>query len=139
MLVSALLFISVAAGRPDEAVREITKGSALLRSCQAEIRLMELPSISQATQPDLIEGTFCVGFVNGYTGNLNGTNAPICTKGANMGEVVRAYVDFMIKNPTLLEEDRRVGFRQALQAKFPCPVVSHPRLNDSPAGEARSI
>ena len=67
MLVSALLFISVAAGKPDEAVREITKGSALLRSCQAEIRLMELPSISQATQPDLIDGTFCEGFDNAYT------------------------------------------------------------------------
>ncbi len=139
MLVSALLFISVAAGKPDEAVREITKGSALLRSCRAEIRLMELPSISLATQPDLIDGTFCVGFVNGYTGNLSGTDAPICTKGANMGEVVRAYVNFMARNPDLLEQDRRVGLRHALMAKFPCPVPSHPRLKDPLAAGPQSI
>ena len=134
-----MLFLSIAAARPDEAVREITKGSALLRSCQAEIRLMELPSIAQASQPDLVDGTFCVGFVNGYTGNLGGSSAPICTKGANMGEVVRAYVAYMGKHPDLLDKDRGSGFREALQAMYPCPTTSHPRLKDSLRTDSKSI
>lgn len=117
MLPFWLLILGTAAS-PD-AVHTITKGTALYHSCQAEVRLMDLASLSQAKQPDLVDGSFCVGFVNGFTGNL-GANTITCTHGASVATVVRAYVTFMASNPQLLEEDRRVGLRMALQNAFPC-------------------
>ena len=89
---------------------------------------MDLPSLSKASQPDLIHGSYCVGFLNGFTGNLDATNHTICTNGASMGSVVRAYVAFMDKNPSLLQEDRRIGLRLALQEAYACPAAQEPRL-----------
>ena len=135
MVVAALLLVSVVTGKPVDATREIVKGAALYKSCQAEVRLMELPDISQATQPDLIDGSFCVGFVNGFTGNLHGTRIGVCTNGSSMGEVVKAYVAFMEKNPRLMDEDRRIGLGMALESTYPCPASPLPKVkNPSNAG-----
>ena len=125
---SLLLFLLGATGRPGNPWREIFQGSSLYRDCQAEVRLMELPSLTKAAQPDLIDGSYCVGFVNGFTGNLGSATDAICINGASTGSVVRAYVAFMEKNPKLLQEDRRVGLRLALKQAYACPVSSWPRL-----------
>ncbi len=100
---------------------------------------MELPSLHAASQTDLVDGSFCVGFVHGYMGSLVSGNSGICTNGTPMGELVRGYVAFMEKNPKLLEEDRRVGLQMSLQAAFPCPVTQEGRGQESPGASARSI
>ena len=133
MLSPLLLLVLAATNGNSDAGRDLLKGSALLRTCQAEARLMDLPSLTRATRPDLIDGAYCVGFLNGFTGTLNSAKDSICTNGASMGAVVRSYIEFMEKNPKLLDEDRRVGVRMALQDAFPCPVSQPSRLA-SPSG-----
>ncbi len=98
---------------------------------------MDLPSLAGATQDDLIEGSYCVGFVNGFVGTLQGGKA-VCTNGAPVGEVIRAYVAYMEKNPKLLEQDRRVGLRLSLQEIYPCPITQEPRLENPGSVHART-
>ena len=122
MLAPLLLLASVTAQPPaPDAVAELSKGSALLRVCRAEVRLMDLPSVTEASQSDLLNGSYCVGYLNGFVANLT-TRTRICTNGAPMGTLVRAYVGFLESNPSLLGEDRRLGLSIALYDAFPCPV-----------------
>lgn len=138
MLVTALLFATVVTGRADDATREIVKGAALYKSCQAEMRLMEAKDLSQATQPDLIDGSFCVGFVNGFTGNLSGAKVGVCTDGSSMGAVVKAYVAYMEKNPRLMNEDRRIGLGLALRGAYPCPASEEPKVKGRSGSEPQN-
>ncbi len=128
MLVPLLLLAAAAAQpRATDAVTELSKGSALLRVCRAEVRLMDLPSITKASQSDLLNGSYCVGYLNGFVANLT-TKTEICTNSAPMGALVRAYVDFLEKHPDLLDEDRRLGLGMALRDSFPCPSKPAPGL-----------
>jgi hypothetical protein len=119
----APLFLLALTGplRPADTSPEISKGAALVRGCQAELRLMALPSFEGVTQGDLIQGAYCVGYLNGFTGGLDPAKAAICTHHDSMGSLVRAYVAYMEQNPHLLEEDKRVGLFLALQNAYPCP------------------
>ncbi len=132
MLAALLLLGSV--GPTDDASRELNKGAALYRTCRAEIRLMDLPSLAVATERDLIDGSYCVGYLNGFTGTLN---VPVCTQNAPMGTVVRAYVAYMDRYPQLLDRDRRLGVQRALQDTYPCPVKGmHPDATPNNAPHA---
>lgn len=84
-------------------------------------------SVAEAAEKDLVDGAFCVGFLSGYTGNSNGLQTGVCTDGAAVGIVVRAYIAYMERNPKLQEEDRREGLRLALQDAFACPASAEPR------------
>lgn len=129
MLATLLLLASLTAKSPaPDPVTELSKGSALYRVCRAEIRLMDLPTLTQASQSDLLNGSYCVGYMNGFVANLT-TQAEICTHSATMGALVRAYVEFLDKHPELLTEDRRLGVGRALQEAFPCPVRAPSGLN----------
>ncbi len=99
---------------------------------------MDLANLSAATQPDLIDGSFCVGFVNGFVANLHSDRTTICTNSAPVGTVIRAYVTFMDKNDKLLEEDRRVGLRLAMEEAYPCPVKDQPRGEDPSTAHTRT-
>ena len=52
---------------PANDVRDLLKGAALYRACQAEIRLMDLSSLAAGKESDLVDGAFCAGFVKGFT------------------------------------------------------------------------
>lgn len=122
MLAPLFLLASVAAQPPaPDPVAELSKGSALLRVCRAEVRLMDLPSLTEASPSDLLNGSYCVGYLNGFVANLS-TATKICTDSTPMGTLVRAYVGFLDKNPDLLGEDRRLGLSMALYDAFPCPA-----------------
>ena len=128
MLAPLLLLASAVAHAPAaDAVVELSKGSALYRVCRAEIRLMDLPSINQASQSDLLNGSYCVGYLNGFVANLT-TQTDICTNSAPLSALVRAYVGFLDKNPDFLGEDRRLGLGMALRDAFPCPVRQTPGM-----------
>ena len=111
--------------RTADMVAELSKGSGLYRVCQAEVRLMELPSLAQATQSDLLNGSYCIGYLNGYVSNLQPATA-VCTGGAATGALVKSYIIFMEKNPDLMEKDRRLGLSLSLRDAFPCPAATLP-------------
>ena len=120
MLVLPLL---VALARPHltgDTASDPAKGGALLRGCQAEVRLMALPSLDDALPLDLINGAYCIGYLNGYLAAMPPRSASICTNQDSMGALVQAYVSFMERNPGLQDEDKRVGLRLALQQTYPC-------------------
>ena len=104
---------------------DVSKGTALYRGCKAEVRLMDRPSLAQAPESDLLNGSYCVGYLNGYLSNLHSSDA-ICTHGEPIGSLVRIYVTFMEKNPHLLTEDRLLGLRSALREAFPCSINPTP-------------
>ena len=83
---------------------------------------MALSSLEQAPPIDLINGAYCIGYLNGFTAGLPVVPVSICTHDQDMGAIVRAYVSFMERNPPLLEEDKRVGLRLALEDAYPCPA-----------------
>lgn len=127
MLAPLLLLASTVAQPPADTAVELSKGSALYRVCRAEVRLMNLPSITKASQSDLLNGSYCVGYFNGFVANLT-AQTNICTNSAPMSALVRAYVGYLDKNPDLLGEDRRLGLGMALHDAFPCPAKQTPGL-----------
>lgn len=125
MLALALLLAASGPSRTADAVAELSRGSALYRVCQAEVRLMDLPSLTQAKQSDLLNGSYCVGYVNGYLANVHPATA-VCTNGEAIGPLIRIYVSFMEKNPDLMDQDRNLGLNRALQDAYPCPAEGAP-------------
>lgn len=119
MLPFLLMLLTSHHGAPGDLVPEAARGATLLRGCQAEVRLMQLDAIRQANSPDLVNGSYCIGYLNGFLAGLAPASS-ICTHEQPMAAVVHAYVDYMEHNPQLLDEDKRVGLRLALQSAFPC-------------------
>ena len=84
---------------------------------------MALNSLDDAPQIDLINGAYCIGYLNGFTASLPSTPPSICTHDESMGAMVRVYVSYMERNPALLEEDKRFGLRMALEDAYPCSAA----------------
>ena len=135
MIPAILLLASAGMYQSADTLSEISKGSALFRGCQAEIRLMKLPGLKKARESDLLNGAFCIGYLNGFTADLNRTNT-ICANHVAMGWLVVAYVAYMKKNPNLLVEDRAVGLDLALQDAYPC--AAHPAPNTDASDPSRA-
>ena len=125
MVALALLLAVVATPRSADDPGEMTKGAALYRVCQAEVRLMDMPTLTKATQSDLLNGSYCVGYLNGFVSNLQPATT-VCTNGIAIGELVRIYVAFMERNPVLMDKDRRLGLHHALHEALPCAVETFP-------------
>lgn len=119
-----LLLLTFHRGAPGDLLPQAARGATLLRGCQAEVRLMQLDELKQASSPDLVNGSYCVGYLNGFLAGLAPASS-VCTHEQPMAAVVQAYVDYMERNPQLLDEDKRVGLRLALQSAFPC-MTSRP-------------
>lgn len=81
---------------------------------------MALPTLEDAPPLDLINGAYCIGYLNGFVAALPAANPAICTKQAPMGDLVKSYVDYMQRNPPMQDEDKRLGLRLALEAAYPC-------------------
>ena len=124
MHLSVLLLAALATNIGDTAGPDTTKGASLVRGCQAEVRLMQFTSLEDAPQLDLINGAYCIGYLNGFLAGLPTTPGSICTHGDSMGAMTRAYVSYMEHNPQLLDQDKRVGLRLALEQAYPCPARS---------------
>jgi hypothetical protein len=118
--VLASVFLVLAAHSAADVPLDPARGSSLMRGCQAEMRLMALPTLEDAPPLDLINGAYCIGYLNGFVAALPSANASICTKGASMGELVRSYVEYMQRNALMQDEDKRLGLRLALEAAYPC-------------------
>jgi hypothetical protein len=119
MLAPLLLVLTAAlptvSGLPDPAM-----GGSLLRGCQAEMRLMALPTLEEAPPLDLINGAYCIGYLNGFLAALPSAKTVICPNQVPMGDLVRSYVEYMQRNPPMQDQDKRVGLRLALQSAYPC-------------------
>lgn len=118
-----LLLLLSAAALPPDVPSDATKGAALLHGCQAELRVMSAgPSLEKAEVADLINGAYCVGYLNGFLTGIKPGPSSICVADDNMGDLVRAYVRFMERTPQMADEDKKLGLRLALEEAFPCPV-----------------
>ena len=139
MLAPLLVLASVVAGRPPDTSASLSQGASLYHLCQAEVKLMGLPSLATATETDIIDGSYCMGYLNGFTGSLHPADAAICTHDESMGALVRVYVSFMDKNPELLTQDRTLGLRLALRDAYPCPSTLQPHSLSSHAASRRRL
>ncbi len=125
MLLPVLLLLLLPhSGVTPDAGKEPGKGASLLKACQAELRLMQPGALTSADAGDLVNGSYCIGYLNGFLANLTTDRNAACPNDEPMAELVRAYVSYMERNPRLLEEEKRMGLRLALQNAFPCPAVS---------------
>ena len=135
MLVLLSLLAFAGSPPPVDAVAELSRGSGLYRVCQAEMRLMNLPSLTGATESDLLNGSYCVGYLNGYVANLQPV-ASACPAGTPTSSLVRTYVDYMARNPDLMDKDRRLGLGLALRDSYPCPLDTLPGQNAVPGARS---
>lgn len=132
MFAFLLLAFLASPGPTADSGQDITRGAALLRGCQAELRLMQPGVLPAAAQGDLVNGAYCVGYLNGFISNLSAPHGTICLENQPMGSLVGAYVGFMEQNPRLLEEEKRVGLRLALESAFPCPTTANAVSGNQP-------
>jgi len=93
-------------------------GARLFHSCQASIRSMDSPKVSEG---DLRDEGFCLGYFRGF-GDYNAMNSgsSICLDNATTGTIIRVYVAFMEKNPKNLDEEMIFGAIYALKETYPC-------------------
>ena len=124
MLVPLLALGLAVPGKAPDTTQDITKGASLLRVCKAELRLMQPDGLQTADPGDLVNGAYCVGYVNGFISNLIPARGSICADKHPLAELVEAYVRFMEQSPRSLEQDKRIGLRLALEQAFPCPVLT---------------
>ena len=120
MLVPLLLLSATSLSPNSGSGHDPSKGASLFRGCQAEVRLMGLGSLEDAPPIDLINGAYCVGYLNGFTAGLPVNPVSICTHERDLGTMIRSYVSYMERNTPLLDEDKRVGLRLALEEAYPC-------------------
>ena len=126
MVVVALLpVLALLSTTGNDAAGELMRGSSLYRGCQAELRLMHLPSLAQAAESDLLNGTYCIGYVNGFVSQLRRDDA-VCPAGVPTGSLVEGYVSYMDSHPELLSQDRGIGLSMALRSGFSCSASPAP-------------
>ena len=116
MIVIALI---VAAQLPSQSANFL-KGSHLYGSCQAAVRMTDDPG-SQQARTELASSTYCFGYLAGYIDGLNVLTSKACLNGASLNTVARVYVNFMQRNPALLEEAKALGVVLVLKDAYPCP------------------
>ena len=116
-----LLLLTAATHLSADTAPDPAKGATLLHGCQAELRLLNLPSLDQAPPIDLIDGAYCIGYLNGFLAGLS--PASVCTRQQTMAALVTAYVHYMETHPELEDQDKRTGLRLALQNAYPCPAT----------------
>ena len=116
MLVIAMVLASQVPQQP----ANFLKGSHLYGSCQAAVRMTDNPN-SQQARTELASSTYCFGYLAGYIDALNVLTNKACLNGASLNTVARAYVNFMQRNPALLEEAKALGVVMALKDSFSCP------------------
>ena len=123
MPLSGLLLVLSAAALPPDMPANPAKGAALLHGCQAELRVMSAgPSLEKVEVTDLINGAYCVGYLNGFLTGIKPGGNSICVADDNMGDLVRAYVHYMERTPQMADKDKKLGLRLALEDAFPCPL-----------------
>ena len=83
---------------------------------------MNLRSLTDAPALDFINGAYCIGYLNGFAAGISPSTRNVCINGDTIGNVVRAYVGFMERHPPLLDEEKRLGLKLALEDAFPCPA-----------------
>lgn len=131
MLALALLFLATPPISPAGNAIDVSSGAALVKGCDAELRLMQPDALKNASAGDLAEGSYCIGYLHGFLANIHSAETPICTERESMAALLRNYLEFMGDNPSLLGKDKRLGLRLSLEHTYACPapsnaVVQHP-------------
>jgi hypothetical protein len=94
-------------------------GATLFASCKAAIRLQD--DFDRATGNDARLAAACSSYLMGMaeTGDIT---KMFCMGTVTPATLIRVYVAYMEKNPTLLDQPRRNGAALALADSYPCPA-----------------
>ena len=96
-------------------------GGKLYVQCLAEVRLLDAPPNKQE-QSDVVPAVACVAYIDGFTDGVNLFGQHVCIGKASLGTLARVYVEYMKKNPTMMERPKNLTLTLALEDAYPCPV-----------------
>ena len=94
-------------------------GGKLYVQCLAEVRLIDSPP-SRQEQIDFVPGVACLAYIDGFTDGVNLIKEQICIGGADLGTLARVYVEYLKKNPTLMDQPKNLALTLALENNYPC-------------------
>ena len=99
-------------------VSDSNRGSRLYKDCQGAIQDSE--GIAGA---DRIAGTFCLGYIDGFTdGLVMAGDKIVCVSGASLVTLARVYVAYMAQHPKLMDAAKEQGLTGALIENYECPL-----------------
>ena len=122
------LLIAVVCHAQTNSAEDIHRGSYLFHSCQAAIRIMDLPT-NAGTEEDLEDSRFCQGYLSGFVdlAQLIPSSSICVGEDATAGTLFRVYVAYMEKNPKLMDASMIHGVILALRDAYPCPAIPRPQ------------
>jgi hypothetical protein len=99
---------------------DVQDGSYLHKSCQAVVKMMNSSSSTEAGDA-IEESDFCLGYFKALLDmhNLQGHNG-LCVNNARTGTVILVYVEYMDRNPKLMDEPMVLGAISALHYGYAC-------------------
>jgi len=103
--------------------KSLDTGRDLYAACQS-VAEQQSPSNQAYTR-----GVECLSYVEGYSDGLADGVKPICVSEASVGEIVHAYVLYLQKHTSLMDEPKRVGLYEALEQNYPCAAPQGDLLN----------
>lgn len=125
MLLPILLLGFVGASVPSPMAPESAGSDNLFHSCEAALRILD-PTTSHVDPRDVGTSEGCLGYLQGFSDGGQLASWSICVGNASMTTLARVYVDYLRKNPQILEKPRSVGILLAFRQNFPC-TVDRPR------------
>ena len=97
---------------------KLPHGSELYHACQAAIRVMD----RTPKQGDIGSSEFCRGYFTAFYEFNTLLKTSICMSGSTVGTTERVYVQYMEKNPKLMDEMMLFGLTDAMKANYSCPA-----------------
>lgn len=119
--VSVMLFsASVCVRGQNQQVDKRDSGSSLYQACKAEIRFMG--SSDDNNESDRTDSFRCIGYLQGFMDAYSQVQPQqFCAANATLGKIALVYVNYMHKNPKLMDTYRGTGVYHALKDAYPCP------------------
>ena len=93
-----------------------TSGTALYKSCLADIRTEDDP---KASDTDVIIAATCINYVEGFI-DSGIINRRYCMNGVSLGTATRVYVAFLREHPKLMDMHKGAGLDAALRSAYGC-------------------
>jgi hypothetical protein len=97
-------------------------GTDLYEDCQSAVRYADSGG-ENLSNDEVAKGLTCMAFIDGYHDGLWEGNETICIPSdVSVETLVRGYLRFMQKNPTLMNPPKNIGLNFALRDAYSCPV-----------------
>ena len=101
------------------------RGTTLFLDCKQRIRIIDSPTPDDGDMmEEFRQSEHCFAYIQGYL-DASASRTGICLAGASFDTLIRVYIAYMEKHPTLLDAHMAYGLRTALMDAYPC----HPAQN----------